>query len=240
MGVVNRLGIRKHWKAWTIGVVVAAVVLVVGVPFVYIHVFNSDQPAALTLDSGTSKATTSAAATEPTDGTWKIADDGTTTTGYRVHEVLAGQSTTAVGRTSSITGSIAISGSKVNTGSFTVQMTTVKSDKSQRDAQFNGRIMQTSQYPTATFALTQPIDLGATPVVGKTYTASATGNLTLHGTTKSVTFSVQAERVGNTIKVQGSIPITFTDYNISSPSFGSFVTVDPSGTLEFLLDFNHA
>ncbi|HEX3790708.1 MAG TPA: YceI family protein [Pseudonocardiaceae bacterium] len=238
MGVVSGLGIRRHWKAWTVGVVVAAVVLVVGVPFAYIHLFNSGQPAALTLDSGT--AGSSVGATVPTDGSWRIAQDGRTTTGYRVHEVLAGQSTTAVGRTSSVTGGVAVSGSAVTSGSFTADLKTVTSDKSQRDAQFQGRIMQTAQYPTATFALTRPIDLGATPVVGRTYTAQATGNLTLHGTTKPVTFAVRAVRTGNTITVQGSIPVVFADYGISSPSFGSFVKVDPNGTLEFLLDLKHS
>ena len=237
MGVVSKLGLRKHWKAWTIGAVVAVVVLVVGVPFVYIHVFNSAQPAALTLDAGTSN---SGAATVATDGTWKVAQDGTTTTGYRVHEILAGQSTTAVGRTSKVTGDFAISGSKVTAATFTVDMTSVKSDKDLRDKQFQGRIMETSKYPTATFKLTQPIDLGADPVAGKTYQAQATGDLTLHGTTKTITFTVNAERTGNTVKVQGSIPITFTDYNISSPSFAGFVTVDPSGQLEFLLDLQHS
>ncbi len=52
--------------------------------------------------------------------------------------------------------------------------------------------MDTAQYPTSTFKLTQPIDLGSVPADGKTITAKATGDLTLHGTTKSVTFEVEA------------------------------------------------
>jgi polyisoprenoid-binding protein YceI len=227
------LAFRRRWKAWVIGGVVALAVLVVGVPFAYIHLFNSDQPAALSLDS--SNGTASSAATVPDNGTWKVGAGSTT--GYRVHEILAGQSTTAVGRTNSVTGDIVISGSAVTTGSFTVDMTTVKSNKSQRDGQFQRRIMQTATYPTATFTLTKPIELGSAPAVGKTVTPTATGNLTLHGTTKSVTFALQAVRNGNTIKVQGSIPVTFSDYNISSPSLAGFVTVDNNGTMEFLLDF---
>jgi polyisoprenoid-binding protein YceI len=237
VGLVSKLGLRAHWKAWTIGAVAAVAVLVVGVPFAYIHLFNSDQPSALTLDGG---ASNSGPATVATDGTWTVAQDGTTTTGYRVHEVLAGQATTAVGRTSKVTGDFDISGGKVTAATFTVDMTSVKSDKDMRDKQFQGRIMETAKYPTARFTLTQPIDLGATPVAGKTYTAQATGELTLHGTTRTITFAVHAERTGDTVTVQGSIPITFTDYNISSPSFAGFVTVDPSGQLEFLLDLRHS
>ena len=238
MGLGSKLSLRAHWKAWTAAAIAAIAVLAVGGPYVYIHFFNGDEPAALKLSAGSTPSGTASAATVSTDGTWKVATGSTT--GYRVHEVLVGQSTTAVGRTSGVTGSITISGSTVNAGTFTADMTTVKSDKTQRDGQFQGRIMQTSKYPTATFALTEPIDLGTTPVAGKTYKAKATGKLTLHGTTKPVTFTVQALRSGNTIRVQGSIPVTFSDYDISSPSFGSFVKVDPKGTLEFLLDLAHA
>ncbi len=40
--------------------------------------------------------------------------------------------------------------------------------------------------PTATFELTDPIDLPNTPAEGVTYDISATGNLTLHGVTREV------------------------------------------------------
>jgi len=235
VGIVRKLGFRKRWKAWLIGGVAAIVVLAVGGPFVYIHFLNGNEPAALKLDA--SKATSSSSSSTPVsnnvNGTWKIGSGSQT--GYRVHEVLIGQSTTAVGRTGSITGSIVISGTNVTKGSFSVDMTTVTSNKSQRDKQFQGRIMQTSTYPKATFTLTKPITFGSVPAAGKTISATATGDLTLHGTTKSVTFTVQALRSGNIIEVQGSIPVAFSDYKISSPSLSGFVTVDNHGTLEFLL-----
>lgn len=65
--------------------------------------------------------------------------------GYRVREVLFGQGAEAVGRTQDVTGTITISGSSVTAGSFTADLTTVKSDKSRRDAQFQGRIMDTAR-----------------------------------------------------------------------------------------------
>jgi hypothetical protein len=72
-------------------------------------------------------------------------------------ETLFGQSNTAVGRTSTI------SGTDITNGRFSVDMTTVKSDQSLHDERFQGRIMDTSQYPTAAFALTSPIRLGSIP-----------------------------------------------------------------------------
>jgi hypothetical protein len=63
----------------------------------------------------------------------------------------------------------------------------------------------------------------------------ATGDLTMHGVTKSITFALSAERLGNTIYVLAEIPIVFAHWNISNPSVGGFVTTQSSGTLEVLL-----
>jgi len=187
--------------------------------------------------SGSSASGSSGSASSTSvDGTWKVTTGSLA--GYRIKETLFGQSNTAVGRTSSVTGSITIARAQVPAGSFTVDMTSVKSDQSQRDHQFQGRIMDTAQFPTSTFALTKPIELGSVPANGVTITETATGNLTLHGTTRAVTFTVQARRSGSTISVSGSIPIVFADYNIDNPSGGPAQTSD-NGTLEFLLNFSH-
>ncbi len=159
--------------------------------------------------------------------------------GYRVKEVLFGQSNVAVGRTTSISGSMKVSGTTVTAATFAVDMTTVASDQSRRDGQFNGRIMETSTYPTATFTLTQPIELGSIPAQGTKQTYQATGNLTLHGVTKTVTFNVTGLYTGSTTQVAGSIPITFADWNIPNPSFGPVSTED-HGVLEFALIFSPA
>jgi polyisoprenoid-binding protein YceI len=248
---------RRRWTRWLIAGVAVVVILVVGGPFVYIHFIEGKAPAPLSLSTETTQTTAGSSAgaaqtgstattagsadastsTTSVDGTWKISTESVA--GYRIKETLFGQSNTAVGRTSSITGSITISGTEVSAGQFTVDMTTVKSDQTERDHQFQGRIMDTSTYPTSTFVLTQPIQLGTIPADGVTITATATGKLTLHGTTNTVTFPVQARRNGATISVSGSIPIVFADYGIDNPSGGP-ATTSNNGTLEFLLNFTHA
>jgi polyisoprenoid-binding protein YceI len=226
-------------KAWKIVAIVAAVVvvLVVAIPFAYIHFFSGSTPAKLSISntgsSGTS--TTLGAATAPLDGTWTVTSGSQA--GYRVNEVLFGQSTTAVGRTSSVTGQLVIAGDQMSSASFTVDMTTVHSDKSQRDEQFQGRIMQTSQFPHATFATTAPITLSPVPTNGQTIQVSAMGNLTLHGVTKAVTVPLTTRRSGNVIQVSGSIPVIFADYDIANPSAAGLVTTEDHGTVEFLLVF---
>ena len=119
----------------------------------------------------------------PLDGQWSVSDGSVV--GYRVKEVLFGQDNTAVGRTSDVSGSITISGTNVVAGSFTVQMATVKSDFSQRDSQFRGRVMDVASYPTGTFVLSQPIHVGRPAASGVVKTMPVEGELTLRGQTRS-------------------------------------------------------
>jgi polyisoprenoid-binding protein YceI len=235
----------RHWVWWLLVTVAALVVLAAAGPFVYIHFFNGSTPSELSLSPTSAPAATSGsapaantAASGPVAGTWTVGSGSVV--GYRVNEVLLGQNATAVGRTTSVAGHLTIQGTTVTAGTFSVPMATVHSDKSQRDAQFDGRIMNVAQYPTGTFTLTAPIDLAPLPADGVIRDYSARGNLTLHGTTRSVTFTLTAERKGAQIEVAGHIPVLFSDYNIQNPSFAGFVTTQDHGLLEFLLVLSKA
>jgi polyisoprenoid-binding protein YceI len=180
--------------------------------------------------------TTGATSSDPS-GTWNISTDSTL--GYRVDEVLFGVDTEGAGRTNQVSGTLVIDGSTATSAEFTVQMATITSDDNRRDGQFNGRIMSTDEFPTSTFVLTQPIDFGAVPAEGETITASATGDLTLRGVTRSVTFDLEAKLEGGRIGVLGNIPISFSDYEIPDPS-NQAATVKDNGLLEFVLVFDKA
>jgi polyisoprenoid-binding protein YceI len=223
----------RRGRIWSI-VAIGVLALVVGGPWVYIHLVQGDAPPPLALGSTSASppgATGTTRSAPPTgDDPWAVAGDSVV--GYRVREVLFGQSADAVGRTSAITGTMTLDGVTVTTASFTVDMTTVTSDEARRDEQFNGRIMETSVYPTAAFTLTEPIDLGSLPDANTDVTATATGDLTLHGVTKAVTFDIEGRYTGSTVEIAGSIPITFADWGISNPSFGP-VTTEDHGDLEF-------
>jgi len=225
----------RRKSTYLIGIPVILVLLFVGGPFVYINFIEGDAPPPLRLSDATS-STRKGATTEPAtlDGTWNVAPG--TEVGYRVKEILFGQSNEAAGRTSDVTGSLTLAGPTVSAASFTADMKTVKSNEGVRDDQFRSRIMNTSQFPTATFTLTKPIRLAAIPADGKEITADATGDLMLHGTTKSVTFPVKALRQGSTISVNGSIPINFPDWGIPNPSGGP-ASVGDNGEMEFLIVF---
>jgi polyisoprenoid-binding protein YceI len=166
------------------------------------------------------------------DGTWKIASGSLVQ--YRVQEVLNGQDNTATGSTTAVTGELAIAGTTVSSASFSADMTKVASSEDRRDDQFQNRIMETDRFPTATFELTSPIELSSIPDNLVEVTVPATGKLTLHGTTNTVTFDLQARRNGAQLEVIGTIPITFSDYKINNPSGGP-ASVGDDGNLEVQL-----
>jgi polyisoprenoid-binding protein YceI len=230
----------RNWWKWLLAVPVGVVVFAVVATFVYVHVVEGDAPDRLALNATSStpspSPSTTGATTDATSsgtaGTWTVTSGSRA--GYRVDEVLFGQRATAVGRTSDVTGSLVVGDTTVTSGSFTVDMTTVRSDQTRRDNQFNGRIMDVAQFPTATFTLTQPIDLGSLPADGQRVSTRATGRLTLRGTTKTVTIDVDAQRSGAGIEVASTIPITFDEWGIPNPSFGPAQT-DDHGEIELLL-----
>ncbi len=232
---------RRRWK-WIAGSVAVVVALAVVAPFVYIHLIEGPAPARLALPKVPTSSTTStssaaassasSAATVGLAGTYHVSSGSQA--GYRVTEVLVGQHTTAVGRTSKIWGTTTITGSTVTAASFSVNMASVKSDQSGRNAQFDGRIMDVTRYPVATLDLSQPIDLGTAPAVGTKSSYSATGRLTMHGVTRQVSFPVSAERTADGIYVLADVHIVFSDWGIANPSAG-FVTTSSTGTLEVLV-----
>lgn len=226
-------------------VVVAAIIVVYGGILLWTKVIDppeeklsTDDLAAVVSDSVVVTDSTVVDSTAPgadaADGTWVATSESTL--GYRVPEILGGVDTEGVGRTNQVTGSLTIDGTTITAATFSVDVASITSDSSRRDSQFTGPIMDTATYPTATFTLTQPIELGSLPEPGSQITATATGDLTLRGTTVSVTFTVTAEYSGTTIGVLGSIPIVFADYGIPNPS-NPFVTTGDSGLLEFVLAF---
>jgi polyisoprenoid-binding protein YceI len=229
--VTLRQNLRRHWKRWLLGSVVVVVLVAVVAPFVYIHFIEGPAPSRFHLSR---PSNTAGAATAPLDGTWRIGVGSQA--GYRVQETLFGQSNTAVGRTTAVTGQLSIAGSQVTTSSVVVDLTQVASDQSQRDHQFQGRIMDTSMYPTATFTLSSPIPLNPLPADGVTITIKAAGTLTVHGSTHPASADLQARRSGNSIQVSGSIPVAFSTWNIPNPTFGPASTGD-TGLIEFLLSY---
>jgi polyisoprenoid-binding protein YceI len=197
---------KKSLRYGIIALVIVGLGLVVG-PWTYINLIKDDAPSALTIDDN-SDATIPSGSIEQDiisdlNGEWVVTSGDESVVGYRVKEVLFGQSTEGVGRTREIQGQLTVTNDQVTNVSFTVQMGTLTSDAANRDRQFNGRIMDTSSYPTSTFVLTQPIALPANALSGEVITVNAQGDLTLRGTIRPVQFPLQAKVEGATFTVVG-------------------------------------
>jgi polyisoprenoid-binding protein YceI len=260
---------RTRYIKWVVLGIVGLVVLMFAGIFFYANVINdapdkldaSDLSNALvqtTLPSGTVDVRESvpapttpsdAPAADPAPATTPSVDDGSfdgdwvptdaSEFGYRVEEVLAGVNTTAVGRSNEITGLLTIDGTTATAVDVEVQVDSIKSDSALRDSSFSGRVMNSEEFPTATFELTEPIEFGTIPTGDEQIVATATGELTLRGVTNPVTFEVTAQTTGGRIGVFGSIPVVFADYGIENPSFGQVKTED-EGLVEFVLVFERA
>jgi polyisoprenoid-binding protein YceI len=229
---------RRRFIVGAVGAIALIALAALLGPYVYIHFIEGPAPAKLELPTSSGTTTSSsapgaAATTTSLNGSWNVGTGSMA--GYRVQEVLIGQNATAVGRTSKIWGSVTIAGSTVTKATFTVDMASVASDQSERNARFDGSIMDVSKYPTATLTLSAPIDLGSIPAEGAVAHDNAAGILVLHGVTKSVSFPVTAERSGSAIAVLADIPIRFSEWNIANPSIPGFVTTANTGILEVLL-----
>lgn len=155
--------------------------------------------------------------------------------GFRIGEELAtvGQ-TEAVGRTPTVTGTVTIDGQTVTATSIEADMTAITTDISRRDSAAR-RALDTGNFPTATFVLTEPIDLGADPASGEPVSATAVGDLTIHGVTNPVEVAIEAQLVGDTIAIVGSTDVVFADYGVTAPSAPIVVSLDDFGIIEFQL-----
>jgi polyisoprenoid-binding protein YceI len=169
---------------------------------------------------------------------------GDSQAGYRVRERLASLSaeSDAVGRTSSVTGSITLDSdgttAMLTAGTLTVDTTTIASDEDRRDNRLRTEGLQTDTYPTASFTITQPVEIPASAIEGTPTDVTLIGDLELHGVTKSVSIPAQARLVDGTIQVAGSITFPLADFEIEPPNVGGFIlSIADEGALEFAVNF---
>ena len=108
-----------------------------------------------------------------------------------------------------------------------------------RDNRLRREGLETDTYRTATFKLTKPVEIPAAALAGTASAVTLTGDLTLHGVTKSVDIATQAQLVDGTIQVAGSLAFPLSDFGMTAPNIGGFIiSIADDGTLEFLVDFS--
>ncbi len=198
-------------------------------------------PAAAGAGATVAPTATAAAAPAPAasqsgiSGNWNATGDSVI--GYRVKEILDGQSIEAAGRTNAVTGTLVIEDTTAKSVTLSVDVTKLESDKAQRDKQVQTRILDTKNFPTAKLALASPIAFGKIPADKEVVSLDTKLSLTIKAATREIAVPIKARRVGETLEITGSIPIRWADWGIESPSLPPFVTTDDNGILEFLVVF---
>lgn len=243
-------GIRSHLhpprtrRGWLLSAVAALLLVVIAFAATYLTLFGGSSLAPLALAQPTAGTPGPSLAASQLPGSWTVASGSVA--GYRVREQLAFVSAPgdAVGRTTAVSGSVTLTGTPtalvVSTATFTVDVSKLTSDDSRRDDHLRTLGIQTDQYPTTNLVLTSPIALPATATDGTAFKVSATGKLTIHGTTKMETIPITARVSGSVVELVGSITFPFEQFGMSPPSVFGFVSVVDSATMEFDIHLQHA
>src|SRR5438477_40311 len=137
-------------------------------------------------------------ATVSVAGPWTFSVASTSKTTIRVREVLAqvrlpGDATLVA---TGMKGSFVLNadGTFADGSKVTTDLTTLRSDQSQRDQFIKDNTLQTRRFPSAEFAPTKTSGLTMPLALAGDLSFTITGNMTAHGVTKEVTFAVKARR----------------------------------------------
>lgn len=160
---------------------------------------------------------------------------------YNIFEVLNGSDKTVVGTTSEIAGDIVIDLndlSQTEVGEIAINARTFATDEERRDNSVARFILQ-SESDANEFITFQPTAISGLPdsaSVGDTLEFQVTGDLTIAGTTQSVTFDVTATLASaDQLTGHAETVIQRSDFNLTIPSVPFVADVGEEVTLK--LDF---
>jgi len=188
-----------------------------------------------TAPSPTPASTVSAA------GPWTFTLDASSKTTVRVREVLAQirAPSDAVLTGTGVKGSFTLNadGTFTSASKITADLTTLRSDQGQRDQFIKDNTLQTRRFPTAEFI---PDKAGALPLPlpeSGEFTFTLTGRMTIHGTTKTVTFDVTAKRDGArlTATAKANPSWKFADFGMQQPRVASVLSIEDDIRVEIAL-----
>ena len=181
----------------------------------------------------------------PTAGARLEIADGSSAT-YRVTEQFVGVAFTneAEGTTNLVSGTLTIDadGTIAPGSKLTIDLRGLKSDQDQRDGFIQNRTLETAKFPNAEFVPTKVT--GLEKMIPSTGQAgiSLTGNLTIHGVTKEVTFQgiATCNPRNNSVAGRAKTSLTFDEFGLSQPKIGRLASVDNKIDLELVYRFKRS
>lgn len=145
---------------------------------------------------------------------------------FNIHEMLYGAPKLVVGTTTQIAGDIIVSSKGIEIGTMKLDVRTLKTDSSKRDGAINRLILKTdaagNEYVTF---VPKSTDLKGPIALGKQVSFNVSGDLTIAGVTKPVTFAVKATVAGDKVTGTASTTINRPDFKIVIPSLSFLADV---------------
>jgi polyisoprenoid-binding protein YceI len=164
---------------------------------------------------------------------------------YRVTEQFAGIDFTsdAVGTSTTVSGTLTIAadGSIAPGSKLTIDLKNLKSDQDQRDNYVRTRTLETDKYQFAEFVPTKITGVPTMiPFQGQTG-LELTGNMTIHGVTKEVTFKgIAAFNRDGTIAGRAKTSFNFATFGLTKPTLARLMSVDDKIDLEIVFRFKRS
>ena len=166
-------------------------------------------------------------------GTVFVIDPTRSVASFELGEILNGNPKQVVGTTSELAGQVAVDPSDPEGMRFSpilVNARTFRTDSSQRDRQIRGPVILNSardEFEMITFVVTSTAGLTGPVTVGSIRDLTITGDLTIKGATRSVTFEVTVEYTDEmTLAGTAETLVRRTDFGIGIPSVRSVAGVD--------------
>jgi polyisoprenoid-binding protein YceI len=158
---------------------------------------------------------------------------------YHAQEQLVGRNlpSEAVGTSNAVSGTIVIDpdGSiDADQSKINVDLSKLTSDESRRDNFIRGNTLQTSRFPMATFVPRSVAGLPSPLPTSGQATFQLSGDLTVHGVTRPVTWQVTAQFDSATVSGNATTGVNISDFGMTPPKAGPVLAIQDGLTLELI------
>jgi len=145
-------------------------------------------------------------------------------------------SSVAKGTTKAVTGEFHLASGGLDPAKptkFVVDVSKIASDEGMRDNRMR-QALETTKFPLATFTATKLTGMPEQFTAAETV-MQLTGTLDLHGVQKETTWELKVKKDGDILSGLGTVQFKYSDFGITKPDVGGFVTVDENVTIQIQL-----
>jgi polyisoprenoid-binding protein YceI len=174
-----------------------------------------------------------------------VIDPSSSKASYHAHEQLVGRTlpSEAVGTTPGVSGAIAFdTEGNIDATQSKIQadLSKLTSDESRRDNFIKGETLQTGRYPMATFVPREVQGLPSPLPSSGQSTFQLSGDLTVHGVTRPVSWNVNAQFAPDGVTGDATTNVNISDFGMTPPKAGPVLSIQDGLTLEIVFAANRS